>query len=30
MRRRCEEVEAAILHNNEIIARQVEEIVRGC
>lgn len=29
MKRRCEDVEAAALHNNEIIARQVEEIVRG-
>ena len=29
MERRCEDVEKAVLHNNEIIARQVQEIVCG-
>ena len=27
--RRCEDVEAAVIHNNEVISRQVQEIVRG-
>ena len=30
MKRRCKDVEVAIARNNEIIARQVQEIVRGC
>lgn len=29
MERRCKDVETAVLHNNEVIARQVAEIVRG-
>ena len=27
MERRCEDMEKAVLHNNEVIARQVQEIV---
>ena len=29
LERRCEDVEAAVLRNNETIARQVQETVRG-
>ena len=29
MEKRCEDVERAVFHNNEVIARQVQEIVCG-